>query len=443
MTDVAVLGAGLAGLAAARDLMRGGADVVVLEARDRVGGRVEAVALPDGRAVQLGGEVVGSGHWAYLELADELGLTMEPSYVADPGEISWGLRESVHVGDEIPWMTPAERADNDRIESEFARLAATVDPEDPWSHPDARRLDELSLGAWLREQGALPAVARRHVLASLSLSCDGPERTSLLSDLRKQASLPGGGFYDVAQWEGLRCAQGSAEVALRMAAELADRVRLRSPVTRILVDGARGVTIGVGGGDGDEVRAESVVCAIPAGPLRHVQIGGLSDPRLASLRAQRNALAAKVVVAYLDSFWQRTGQNGLAEAEWLFGSTWPQRPGVLSLLVPPERLSAFLAAPEPARRGVILHGLEALYGKGARTPMAVLERAWGADPFTLGYVTSWAPGDVMRVGPLHGRHEPPFYVAGSDHWVAGYMEGAVRTGRAAARAALAAGSAVV
>ena len=63
-------------------------------------------------------------------------------------------------------------------------------------------------------------------------------------------------------------------------------------------------------------------------------------------------------------------------------------------------------------------------------------RDWGLDPFTQGYVTQWAPGDVMAVGPLHGTHEPPFYVAGSDHWVAGYMEGAVRTGRAAARAIL-------
>jgi monoamine oxidase len=79
---------------------------------------------------------------------------------------------------------------------------------------------------------------------------------------------------------------------------------------------------------------------------------------------------------------------------------------------------------------------------GARTPAAFLERPWGTDPFTRGYIASYAPGDLGRFGPLHGRHEPPFYVAGSDHWVAGYMEGAVRTGRAAARQALAAGSVV-
>jgi monoamine oxidase len=440
MTDVLVLGAGLAGLSAARDLARGGADVLVLEGRPRVGGRVEATTLPDGRTVQLGGEVIGHKHTAYLELLGELGLSVEPSYVADPGEISWGLDEGVFVGDDVPWLTPQERADADRIDGLLAALAADVDPDDPWSHPDAARLDQLSLGAWLRLQGALPAVRRRYALGSLSLSCDGPDRSSLLADLRKHATLAGRGFYDLAEWEGLRCSAGAAEVVLRMAAELGPRVRLGAVVSRVEVLGPRGVVVGLA--DGEELRAEAVVCALPAGPLRAVEITGLSDARLASLRALRQALAAKLVVAYPDSFWQRNGQNGLAETEWLFGSTWSQGEGVMSLLVPPERLSAFLAAPPDARRGVILGGLEALYGEGARTPEAFIERPWGADPFTLGYITSWAPGDLMAAGPLHGQHEPPFYVAGSDHWVAGYMEGAVRTGRGAARAALEVGSAV-
>jgi monoamine oxidase len=435
--DVAVLGAGLGGLAAARDLVRGGAEVVVLEARERVGGRVEAATLPDGRTVQAGGEVFGAQHHAYGGLARELGLTIEPSYVADPGQLSWGLYEGVHIGDVAPWMSDAERADEQRVQREFTRLAATVDPHDPWRHPDARRLDELSLGAWLRELGALPAVLRRHQLASLSLACDGPDRTSLLAELRKYATLAGEGFYDLAAWEGLRVAEGSAAVALAIADELGERVRLGAAVAALEIAPASVLVTLTGG---EQVQAEAVVCAIPAGPLRQIEITGLSDARLRSLRAQRHALAAKVVVAYEESFWQRGGQNGLAETEWLFGSTWPQRAGVLSLLVAPERFSAFLAAPPDARRRAVLDGLVALYGDLAREPLAVLERAWGADPFTLGYISSWAPGDLARVGPLHGTHEPPFYVAGSDHWVAGYMEGAVKTGRGAARAALRAGS---
>ena len=347
--------------------------------------------------------------------------------------MSWGLVEGVFIGDEPPWMSDAERADAERLEQAFASLAASVDPADPWAHPGATTLDATSLGAWLREQDALPAVRRRHDLASLSLSCDAPERTSLLAELRKHATLGGGHFYDLSEWEGLRVAEGSAEVALRMAAELESRLRLGAVVRRIDLNG-RGVSVQLD--DGEVIHAEAVVCAIPVGPLREVEIAGLSDERLQSLRSQRHALAAKVVVAYEEPFWQDAGQNGLAETEWLFGSTWPQGPGVLSLLVPPERFAAFLAAPPHARTETVLDGLAALYGERARVPTAMLERSWGSDPFTRGYIASWAPGDLNRVGPLHGTHEPPFYVAGSDHWVAGYMEGAVRTGRAAARAAL-------
>ncbi|MGO9884484.1 MAG: flavin monoamine oxidase family protein [Solirubrobacteraceae bacterium] len=440
MVDVAVLGAGLAGLTAARDLTIAGADVLVLEARERPGGRVEAVTLPDGRVVQAGGEVFGDEHAFYRALVDELGLTVERRYVADPGDISWGLNEGVFVGDDIPWMTAAERDDTRRIDREFAALAETVDPDDPWRHPQAEQLDRLSLGAWLREQHALPAVQRRHELASLSLSCDSPERTSLLAELRKHATLAGQGFYDLAEWEGLRVAEGSAAVALAMASQLGERVRLGAQVVALDVRHADEVVVTLA--DGEQIRAEAVICALPAGPLRAVAISGLSDARQASLRAQRHALAAKVVIAYEEPFWQRTGQNGLAETEWLFGSTWPQSGAVLSMLVPPERFSAFVAAPPQARRQTLLDGLESLYGEQAQSPVAVFERMWGSDPRTLGYIASWAPGDLMRVGPLHGTHEPPFYIAGSDHWVAGYMEGAVRTGRDAAAAALGAGSRV-
>src|SRR6476660_3113379 len=97
--DVIVLGAGLAGLSASRDLAAAGTDVLVLEARDRVGGRVEQATLHDGRLVQLGGEVVGRGHTSYLGLVAELGLTTVPSYVAEPGEIVRATPEAVSVGD--------------------------------------------------------------------------------------------------------------------------------------------------------------------------------------------------------------------------------------------------------------------------------------------------------------------------------------------------------
>jgi monoamine oxidase len=424
-----VVGAGLAGLAAARDLTRGGADVVVLEARERPGGRVEQELLPDGRPVQFGGEVVADWMSGYVDLVGELGLTLEPSYTAIDLPPAWGADEGVVVGERAPWMDGADRSNLVRVEGEFAALARGVDPDDPWGHPDAARLDALSVGAWLRSVGARPGVIRLLDHMARSLSIDSIERTSLLAQLRKEAVCGGHGFYDERRWEHLRVAEGAATVALRMADELGERLRLGSVVEAIDV-APRGCGVTLRGGE--RIEAEVVVCALPAGPLRDVAVTGVSDERVRSLHRQRHALAVKTVVAYPGSFWDVGG----ATSDGVWASVWVQRDGILSALTPPDRLGPFLATPQPQRRQEFLDVLAALMGDGAREPILYAERLWAIDPFTQGYVTGWRPGDVMAVGPLHGTHEPPFYVCGSDQWVAGYMEGAVRTGRDAAAQAL-------
>ncbi len=430
--DVVVVGAGLAGLSAARDLEAGGASVTVLEARTRVGGRVEQVPLDDGRLVQLGGEVVGNGHTAYLGLVGELGLTLVPSYVAEPGEITRQTPESLDVGDWPSWFTSVDIASYDDVEKALTAVVAGIDPDHPLGCPDLHRLDRLSVGDWLREVGATPGVLRLKELAQLGLADGSIERTSLFAYARKIAVGGGTGSYDFEEWENLRVAEGSATVAQRLAQGLAD-VRLSAPVSVIEVHpgGVRVTTV-----PGEVIQADAVVLAVPAGPARDLSITGVSDERLRSLRRQRHAWAAKFVAAYDAPFWRETGQNALSESEGVLGSTWPQQEGVLSALVPPERYAAFAATDPATRTREALEQVAGMYGPAAADPIGTWTRMWGTDPWTQGYVTNWRPGDVEDVGPLHGTHEPPFYVCGSDQWVAGYMEGAVRTGRSAAREAL-------
>ena len=440
--DVIVGGAGLAGLSAARDLMAGGADVVVLEARARAGGRVEQTRTPDGRLVQLGGEVIGDFHVAYRELVAELGLTIVPSFTGIPGEATWLLDDGVHVGDDMPWLAAEDRRLYDTIEREFASLAATVDPDDPWSHPDAVALDRLSVADWLRAHGATPAVVRALELRALGLADGSVHRRSLLADLRKEAAAGAVGFYAYDVWESAKVLEGSATVALRMAEQLGHRVRYSSPVAAIEVGhnraSAPAVTVALH--TGERLTAADVVCALPVGPLRDIRVEGVSTERLGSLLRQQHAPAAKYVPVYESGFWEASGQDGTGYFEHTFlGGTWVQNDGILSALVPVDRLGPYFAMPPALREQTMRAELVLAFGEQAAEPQQVHIRNWATDPWTQGYITAWRPGELTEVGPLHGTHEPPFWVVGSDQWVCGYMEGAVRTGRAAAREMLARG----
>jgi monoamine oxidase len=436
MLDVVVLGAGLAGLSAARDLRRAGCDVTVLEARDRIGGRVLQTTLDDGRVVQLGGELIGSTHTSYRGLVDELGLTLRDSYVAEPGETVWDIDDSVLVGDPAPWMTDDDRADYDRVVALLVDLAKGVDPDNPWSHADAIALDAMSFHQWLRSVGARDAVVRMFELAKAGLAADSLKRTSLLAELRKMASAGDEltSYYDIDQWTRSTVAEGSATVAARMAEELGEHIILSSVVTAIAVHPDH---VDVVLATGEVVTAANVVCAIPAAPLRRVKISGLSDERLQALRRIRNSLTAKVVAAYESSFWRELGKNGSSYSDGLMGSTWIQGPGVISALVAPTQLAFHLAGDQSARDRDALDALTRMYGAQAGEPTALFTREWSVEPFTLGYMAHYAPGDLTAIGPTHSQPEGRFFVAGSDYWVAGYMEGAVRTGRGAAKAILA------
>ena len=243
-------------------------------------------------------------------------------------------------------MTDADRADGARVAALFAELSRTVAADDPWSHPDAARLDMLSVNGWLREVGATPAVIRAREVAALSAAGGSGERVSMLSALRMDAAAGSLGDYDLDVWESQTVVEGSAAVALRMAAELGDRLRLGTPVRRIAVDGRAEVVLA--GGDAAD-RGCGRLRRSGRAAARHRARGDLgSAAGVAAAPAPRSRRQGRGRLR--GSFWQELGRNGLCESENLFGSTWPQGEGVLSILVPPERLLHHLSTADEVRR---------------------------------------------------------------------------------------------
>ena len=304
-------------------------------------------------------------HTAYLGLVAELGLTLVPSYVAEPGEITRQVPgRSTSATGRRGAPTPTARR---------TRRSSRRSPRWCADRPGRRARAPRAAAARPAQRRRLAARGRRDAgrigsrSSPRSASPTGRWSGRACSPTRARSrSAAATASYDYEVWENQRVAEGSATVALRMADGLAD-VRLSTPVAEIAVD-ARGCACARTRARCFE--ADAVVLAVPAGPARDLAITGVSDARLASLHRQRHAWAAKFVAAYDEPFWRATGQNALSECEGVIGSTWPQQEGVLSALVPPERYAAFAASEPATRTREALADIAALYGHAATRPAA-------------------------------------------------------------------------
>ncbi len=262
--DVVVVGAGLAGLTAARDLEAAGRSIVVLEARDRVGGRLLNHTFADGTVVELGGQWIGPTQHRVLALARELGLALFASY--DDGESILVLNgRHVRFADATFGLTGDVLQDVGTVQAATEELAESVVLDAPWATPDAEALDRQTADAWLVEHCATPEglCFWRSLIAAI-ISAEACE-TSLLHWLFYVKS---GGLIDMlvstaggAQESRVR--GGSQALATELAARLAD-VRVASPVTAIEQDDA-GVRVVH---DGGELRGERVIVALPPDAFR-------------------------------------------------------------------------------------------------------------------------------------------------------------------------------
>jgi monoamine oxidase len=444
MSEVVVIGAGLAGLAAARRLAAGGHEVTVVEARDRVGGRTEGLVLEDGTPLELGGQWVGEGHTRMRALIGELGLSTFRTW-NDEGQLLLdllGKRSAMKpVKGAVPRLSPFALADLAQGLLRFTRLAKRTDLERPWLTPGAGVLDGQTWETWIRRNLRTRAGrAYFHVACEAVWAAEASD-VSLLhalfythsnADLETLLAVDRGAQQD-------RVTGGSVLVAEAMAAALGERVILGRPVRRIehAEDGVRVITR-----DGTWYRGDAAIVTLPpalAGRLEY-------DPPLPSWRDQltQRTPAGSVIKAYAiypKPFWRQDGLNGQAASDTgpvkvTFDNSPPSgSPGVLMGFLEGKEARAW-ARRSPAERQEAVTGCFVRYfGPQAARPDRYVERDWMAEEFTRGcYGAHFAPGTWTSYGEAWRAPVGRVYWAGAEcapEWN-GYMEGAVRSGEAAA-----------
>lgn len=433
--DVVVIGAGLAGLTAARELTRAGYDVVVLEGRGRVGGRMLSDTLA-GVPVDRGASFVGPTQDAVLKLAAELGCPTEPTFCQGANLIRRRGRVRSYRGT-IPKLGAVGLLDIGRIRWQFERIAKSVSIGEPWSSPRATALDSISLGGWLRSIRA--TASSRDLMSIMSRVAWGaePDELSMLHAVR-YVKAAGGldrmlDVVDGAQQD--HFPGGSHEMALKMADHLGDRIRLGAVVSRIeWSEDAVAVASSAG-----TVEGRRAVVAVP--PAHRLDIDFAPAPPIEYQQlAQRwpQGALTKAYAAYRTPFWRAKGLSGQALSDegpvFITFDVSPsaEGPGILLGFTDPK---GFDPLPPDQRRQKVLSCFARLFGEEANNAVDYLDQRWGAETFAPGGPTAAVPpGSWTQFGPLLRRPVGPLHWAGTetaDQWT-GFMDGAVRSGQRAA-----------
>lgn len=445
-TDVVVVGAGLAGLTAARALVAAGRSVTVLEARDRVGGRTLNHDLGDGQVVEAGGQFAGPTQNHVLALAEQLDVKTYPAF-ADGDTVYVHKDRAKRFDGDIP-PDPLALPDMGVAMARINQLARKVPVDAPWTAPRARQWDSVTFESWLRSttvgSGALDLVNTFLASAFGGTAAD----TSLLFALWYIAGFgdeqhPGTIERGIADAQQLRFAGGSQLISQRMAAELDGRVVLGAPVRAITQDDD-GVAVVA---DTGTWTADRVIVAIPPPLAARISWRPL-------LPAQQDALFQRLAfgglmkceAVYDEPFWRADGLSGQGVFRGdtpiasMFDNTPPSgRPGILMGFLGGRQWRAWEQRPARERRGAVLREFAKVVGRDALRPRDYFEQDWTAEEWTRGGPTSVAaPGVLSELGPWRDRPHRRVLWAGAEHspYWNGYMDGAVRSGADAARAVL-------
>jgi monoamine oxidase len=456
---VVVIGAGFAGLSCAYELIAAGYDVTIIEARERISGRVLSFNAGNnnefipGRNIEGGGELIGSNHPRWVAYAERFGL-------------SW-----LDVTENEEWETPLvlngkkfSTDDSKKIWEELDAACAlmnadaqAVNPDEPWLTPNAAQLDARSLADWLAKSD-MSDLTRQAVAAQFA--GDNGQANDKSSYLGMLSSVKGGGVEKY--WtdsEIYRCKGGNQSLATKLAENLGKRLILGLPVTAISMKGG---LCTVTCKDSRTIECDDVVLAVPAATWSKIEI----SPALPRALAPQIGTNVKYLTHVQKRFWEGNKSNAFAlsdgDVTWAWDATDSQdgddRIGLSTFSGGPAADRARARAGDArdqayaAQLDLALPGFNAnLMARGASDTVQTLNARphmvpsakpdirfmdWPAEPWTNGGYSFPAPNQVTTVGPLLQQpHNKNLHLAGEhcSYAFVGYMEGALTSGTQVAK----------
>ncbi len=443
--EVAIVGAGIAGLTAAWRLRQAGVRVRVYEAQGRVGGRMLSLRnhFPDGQVVELGGELIDSNHVRIRALASELGLVLDDLVDGETAADTWyfdgrtiGEREIVEA------FVPVAAL----IERDVASLGdGDLDYRD--RNPAFRALDAMSIAQWLDRngvQGWLRKLVDVAYTTEMGLEIDQQSALNLLTFIGTDAEA----FHVFGESdERFHVRGGNDLVVQRLGDRLDDAIESGHVLEAVAARGSGYALSFRRGSASREVTTGHVILALPATLLREVRIDAPLPPHTRrGIDRLAYGTTAKLMIGFDRRAWRLHGANGASMSDLPYQTTWdtsrkqPGDSGVLTNFTGGGHGLHLGTGSARQQADAAVASLERVFPgiAAARTGAREARMHWPSQPWARGSYACFRPGDWSSLRGAMGEPVGGLHFAG-EHCALetqGFMEGGCESGEIAARAVM-------